>query len=194
VFIRESKLEDFLGEGGETIFVSTIHKAKGKEFDNVFIMLENCDLSDDEKKRQLYVAMTRAKHNLFIHHNGSFFDNFKAEGLVSIVDEKSYQPPDKLSMQLSFSDIFLGYFENRQYQINRLIPGDNLIIGNDGCTNNNRDIVLKFSKKFNETISKLQEQGYHLKNVKINFIIYWKDPEKENEYKIILPELNFENK
>ena len=51
VFIRESKLEDFLGEDGETIFVSTIHKAKGKEFDNVFIMLENCDLSSDEKKR-----------------------------------------------------------------------------------------------------------------------------------------------
>jgi hypothetical protein len=25
-----------------------------------------------------------------------------------------------------------------------------------------------------------------------NFIIYWKDPEKENECKIILPELNFE--
>ena len=45
VFIRESKLEDFQREDGETIFVSTIHKAKGKEFDNVFIMLENCDLS-----------------------------------------------------------------------------------------------------------------------------------------------------
>jgi ATP-dependent DNA helicase RecQ len=95
-------------------------------------------------------------------------------------------------MQLSFSDIFLGYFENRQYQINRLMPGDNLIIGNDGCTNQNGDIVLRFSKKFNDTISSLQEQGYHLKNVKINFIIYWIDPEKENEYKIILPELNFE--
>jgi len=67
VFIRESKLEDFLGDDGETIFVSTIHKAKGKEFENVFIMLENCDLSSDEKKRPLYVAMTRAKQNLFIH-------------------------------------------------------------------------------------------------------------------------------
>jgi len=191
-FIRESKLEDFLGEDGESIFVSTIHKAKGKEFDNVFIMLENCDLSNDEKKRQLYVAMTRAKQNLFIHHNSNFFENFKAEGLVSIVDEKSYQAPDKLSMQLSFSDVFLGYFENRQYQINRLIPGDNLIIGNNGCTNSNGDIVLKFSRKFQETIAQLEEQGYHLKNIKINFIIFWKDPEKENEFKIILPELNFE--
>ena len=95
-------------------------------------------------------------------------------------------------MQLSFADVFLGYFENRQYQINRLIPGENLIISNDGCTNSNGDLVLKFSRKFQETIVQLEEQGYHLKNVIINFIIYWKDPEKENEYKIILPELNFE--
>ncbi|HMA63680.1 MAG TPA: ATP-dependent helicase, partial [Chitinispirillaceae bacterium] len=41
VFIRESRLEDFVQGNGETIFVSTIHKAKGKEFDNVFIMLQD---------------------------------------------------------------------------------------------------------------------------------------------------------
>ena len=48
VFIRESKLEDFFNENGETIFVSTIHKAKGKEFDNVFLMLENFNPATDE--------------------------------------------------------------------------------------------------------------------------------------------------
>ena len=192
VFIHESKLEDFLGEDGETIYVSTIHKAKGKEFDNVFIMLENFDLSNDDGKRQLYVAMTRAKQNLFIHLNSNFFDNFEAENMVSLVDEKNYQPPDKLSMQLSFSDVFLGYFENKQYQINRLVPGDNLILSNNGCTNSNGDLVLKFSRKFQETISHLEEQGYHLKSVKVNFIIFWKDPEKKKEFKVILPELNFE--
>jgi ATP-dependent DNA helicase RecQ len=36
VFIKESRLEDFYGEYGEKIFVSTIHKAKGREFDNIF--------------------------------------------------------------------------------------------------------------------------------------------------------------
>jgi ATP-dependent DNA helicase RecQ len=65
VFIRESKLEDFYNENGETIFVSTIHKAKGKEFDNVFIMLENFNPATDEAKRQLYVAMTRAKRKIY---------------------------------------------------------------------------------------------------------------------------------
>src|SRR5690606_24269470 len=73
VFIRESKLEDFLNQNGETIFVSTIHKAKGKEFDHVFIMLERFVLTTDETKRQLYVAMTRAKRHLTIHMNTDFF-------------------------------------------------------------------------------------------------------------------------
>ena len=87
VFIQESKLEDFLGSDNETIFVSTMHKAKGREFDNLFIMLDRFDVSQDEKRLRI-VAMTRAKQNLTIHTNGNYLDNIQAEGLVSIVDEK----------------------------------------------------------------------------------------------------------
>lgn len=192
VFIRESKLEDFQREDGETIFVSTIHKAKGKEFDNVFIMLENCDLSSDENKRIVYVAMTRARQNLFIHHNSNFFDTFQADGLVSLVDCENYELPEKITMQLSFSDVNLGFFEYRQFQINSLIPGDILCIKDEGLSDNTGDIVLKFSKKFNEIISQLKDQGYHLQKARINFIVYWKDSDKEKESKIILPELDFE--
>ena len=56
VFMKESKLEDFYSGSQETIFVSTIHKAKGKEFDNVFLLLENAGIDTEEKKRQLYVV------------------------------------------------------------------------------------------------------------------------------------------
>src|SRR5690606_31682611 len=80
-FIRESKLEDFFHGQGETILVSTIHKAKGKEFDNVFLMLENFFPNTDEAKRLLYVAMTRAKQCLAIHLNRTYLDNFSAENL-----------------------------------------------------------------------------------------------------------------
>lgn len=194
IFIRESKLEDFIGQDGETIFVSTIHKAKGKEFDNVFIMLENFDLSNDDGKRQLYVAMTRAKQNLYIHHNNRFLDNIKSEEVISIVDDKVYPVPDKLSMQLSFSDVFLGYFERRQWQISRLLPGARLIFDNEGCTNSDGEVILKFSRKYLETIARLQEQGYNVKAIKVNFVIFWKDAEKETEYRIILPEVEFEKK
>lgn len=88
---------------------------------------------------------------------------------MSLVDEKNYGPADKLSMQLSSSDVCPGCFENRQFQINRLVPDDNLIVGSDGCINTNGDVVLKFSKKFQETITQLEHQEYRLKNVKVNF-------------------------
>ncbi|MFR5656951.1 MAG: 3'-5' exonuclease [Butyricimonas faecihominis] len=56
LFIRESKLEDFLEQDGETIFVSTMHIAKGREFDNVFLHLEGFLFFDEER---LLRAMTR---------------------------------------------------------------------------------------------------------------------------------------
>lgn len=61
IFIRESNLEDFYDEKTDTVLVSTMHKAKGREFDNVFIMLDGFCPNKDEKLRLLYVAMTRAK-------------------------------------------------------------------------------------------------------------------------------------
>jgi len=53
----------------------TIHKAKGSEFDNVFMVnckhsvdfLINPDLSGNEEHRVLYVGLSRAKNRLFIH-------------------------------------------------------------------------------------------------------------------------------
>ena len=77
VFVRESNLEDFYGDNGETVMVSTIHKAKGREFDNVFLMLNQINVETDDKLRQLYVAMTRAKTNLTIHYNGDYLGGYK---------------------------------------------------------------------------------------------------------------------
>ena len=80
----------------------------------------------------------------------------------------------------------------RKSHIYSLIPGDILGIKDEGLTNNAGYIILKFSKKFNEIISQFKDQGYHLQKVRINFIVYWKDSDKEKESKIILPELDFE--
>ena len=57
--------------GDEKIVISTIHKAKGRQFDAVFIPnvkdVVDFPLSDtDEARRLLYVAMSRAKRHLFL--------------------------------------------------------------------------------------------------------------------------------
>jgi ATP-dependent DNA helicase RecQ len=72
-------LEDFISTNGETILFQPFIKAKGKEFDNVFLLLENFDPRENEKKRQLYVALTRAKQKLTIHLNGNYLDKLKTE-------------------------------------------------------------------------------------------------------------------
>jgi ATP-dependent DNA helicase RecQ len=192
VFVRESKLENFFNENGDTIFVSTIHKAKGKEFDNVFILLENFNPATDEAKRQLYVAMTRAKHNLTIHLNGDYLDGIAVENLDRVEDRGEYLPPQELAMHLSYKDVWLDYFISRQYLVSQLTSGDSLTINGDECTNAKGQSVLKFSKQFLNLIESEKQKGYHLKQAKVNFIVYWKKEDADQEVKIIFPELHFE--
>jgi ATP-dependent DNA helicase RecQ len=192
VFVRESKLEDFFSENGETIFVSTIHKAKGKEFDNVFIMLENFTPDKNEAKRQLYVAMTRAKSNLTIHLNGNYLDSITAENVERVENKEIFSLPSEMAMHLTFKDVWLDYFITRQHIVSQLTSGDALAINGDECTNSKGQSVLKFSKQFLITIEAVGQKGYHLKQVKVNSIVYWKKEGSESETKIILPEVYFE--
>jgi ATP-dependent DNA helicase RecQ len=41
-------------------------------------MLENINPTTDDARRQLYVAMTRAKQNLTVHLNSDFLDDLTA--------------------------------------------------------------------------------------------------------------------
>jgi ATP-dependent DNA helicase RecQ len=192
VFVRESKLEDFINENGETIFVSTIHKAKGKEFDNVFLMLANFDAKTDEKKRQLYVAMTRAKQNLTIHLNGNYLDKLKSEGVERIENNNIFQPLNGLALHLSHKDLNLGYFAFIQKRVSTLTSGDSIAISEEGCKNEKGELVLKFSRNFLDKLAEIKTNGFELKEAKVNFIVHWKAEDKEQEVKIILPELQFE--
>lgn len=193
VFIRESKFEDFFNENGEIIFVSTIHKAKGKEFDNVFLMLDNFNAETDEAKRQLYVAMTRAKQNLTIHLNSNFLDNLHSiQNLQYIEDKNEYTQPNEIAMQLTYKDIWLDYFLNRQYMFSQLMSGDILTLNNDECLNSKGQSVLKFSKQFLKQLETMKANGYQPKSAKVNFIVYWLKEGTEQEVKIILPELYIE--
>lgn len=192
VFIRESKPEDFYNDTGEIIFVSTIHKAKGKEFDNVFIMLDNFAPQKDEDKRILYVAMTRAKQNLVIHYNGQYLHQIKTENMETIENKETYQPPDTIAMHLTHKDIWLDYFIRRQYAISKLVSGDSLVYDEDKLVTEKGRPVLKFSNPFKAQIEAMKQKGFELKEARVNYILYWKKEETNEEIKIILPEILFE--
>lgn len=192
VFIRESRLEDFFNEDGETIFVSTIHKAKGKEFENVWLMLENYQPATDEAKRLLYVGMTRAKRNLNIHLNTGLFDGISGDGLEFMEDRKKYDPPAELAMQLTHKDLWLDYFIRRQRFVHPLMAGEALVVNDTECLNAKGEGVLKFSQQFVSTVKKMNEKGYHLKSAKVNYMVYWQKEGGKPEVLIVLPEVYFE--
>ncbi|EON77388.1 ATP-dependent DNA helicase RecQ [Lunatimonas lonarensis] len=191
-FIRESKLEDFFPQRTETVFVSTIHKAKGKEFDQVFIVLEKTPELTPEFRRLLYVGMTRAKQQLSIHLNGRFLAGFSAKNLTYKHNNQFTFPPQLLARQLTFRDIWLGYFLRRQHIIKRLRSGDPLTLREGECFDAAGHSVLKFSKSFLKELEVQSEKPYRIAQVRVNYLVYWKDEEHDREGLVILPELIFE--
>jgi len=195
-FIRESKLEDFIHQNKETVTVSTIHKAKGKEFDHVHILLADFKLNDDNSKRQLYVAMTRAKKSLTIHTNGDYLQDVRVVDMHYMHHQAPAIEAQQLHYHLTHKDVQLGYFQYIQTRINALLSGQDLQINAVGLLNNKAQQVVKFSKAFNAKCQSLLQQGYQLSSAQVNFILYWQFEDKISketmEVKILLPQLCFE--
>ena len=192
VFLRESKLEDFISESGETVQVSTIHKAKGREFDNVFLMLNQIPAHTDADLRQLYVAITRAKKNLSIHTNGGEFDGIRCAGLRRLADHSNYSEPPQLVLHLTLKDVWLDFFMTRQHLYTNLISGSPVFPNSDGCCNNRDQYLLKFSKRFKEKLSEYEGKGYVLTKAVVNFVIFWRKEEEDIEFRVIIPELTLQ--
>lgn len=64
-----------MSKGAQTITLSNVHRVKGGEADNVAILLDctgriegEIDDDKDAELRVLYVAVTRAKNNLYLIH------------------------------------------------------------------------------------------------------------------------------
>lgn len=191
-FIRESKYEDFYAAENDTIFVSTIHKAKGREFDCVYLLLNNILLDTDEQRRKIYVGITRAKEELFVHYNTDIFPNAPIE---IIEDEKTYNEPDELTLQFTHRDVVLDFFKDKTSMIVNLRSGD-ILQYSDGYLsapiNGRLCNVVKFSKACIEKICKLNEKGYTPISAKVRYEVIWKGKDDEKETVIILPEVIFE--
>lgn len=188
-FLMESAWEDFLSIRGDTFYVSTMHKAKGKEFNNVIIMLDRFNPVTDEDKRLLYVAITRAKSNLAIHYNGNYLDKMLVDQMQVEFDNSVYQPPAFLNIPLSHEYVNLGYFAYVQKRLYSLHAGTQLIVQEQGLANPAGQLVVKFSKKFLDNPSL---RNYILKSAKVNYKVYWKGEDMDQEVVILLPELEYE--
>lgn len=190
-FVFESSVEDFCNIPKSDIVVSTIHKAKGHEFDHVLMLITHPEHPTDDILRRYYVGMTRAKRTLAIHTNGNLFDTLKSA--QHLYDAQAYDEPNEIVLQLSHKDVNLGFSKPHKDAILCLRSGMPLTY-HDHCLclpSTGRDIA-QLSIKMKEKLGKWELKGYKVTDTRIRFIVAWKSkdaPRDEKESAIVLADL-----
>ena len=190
-FIFESSVEDFCDVSGTDVVISTIHKAKGKEFDNVYMLISDNYLKDAHLMRRYYVGITRAKNRLSIHTNSNCFNHLNVD--QHFIDSKEYAMPEEIVLQLSHKDVYLGFFRKLKREVLALRGGDilnyNYFVLYDSLTNKP---VAKLSQNMQNTLAEWKEKGYEVKSASVRFVVAWKPkeaPKDEPETAVLLADL-----
>lgn len=191
-FVYESSIEDFSDVEGADVTISTIHKAKGREYDEVYMVVGKGFSLNDEQYRRYYVGLTRTRTNLYIYTNGACFD-----GGPSFVqyryDKSTYPLPEEVVLQLTHKDVVLSFFDSRKKMVLSLAGGDALEF-KDGflLIPGSNKYVAKLSSKMQESLSLWISKGYGVFDASVRFVVAWKakDATKEQaETAVLLPEL-----
>ena len=192
-FIKESNFEDFYTDDRETIYVSTIHKSKGREFDSAWLLLNHTTPRDNAERRKLYVGMTRAKDNLYIHCNNGIFDKYNIADVEQIIDETSYAEPREITLQLTHKDVVLDFFRDKKEIIFKLHSGMPLSVKDEFlyAEIEGRTVkIAKLSKARMAEIEKLAAKGYVPISGEVRFVVAWKGEEDKEEIAVMLPNLH----
>ena len=171
-FALESNIEDFITDGGKTFFVSTIHKAKGREFDTVHLLLGGIQRMDSDMLRAIYVGITRAKHHLYIYNDTSF--------LIS-------QP--SIALSLSMHDVWLDFFRNRIEQVLRLRSGDKMKYVNGYLLSEKGEYISRLSTSMRDRMNEHKEKGYIVTDAEVSFVLAWRPPQENQEIAVCLANL-----
>ena len=166
-YIFESNIEDFIAADNKSIFVSTIHKAKGREFDTVYLLSPVPDGRDINDMRAYYVGLTRARRNLYLATN----------------------PPAEyasISIPLNMRDVWLDLFRNRKDVVLSLRSGDSLLY-NDSCLQNEQGItVATLSASGKEKLKAWTDKGYEVASAKVSYTLAWRPKDSNTEYAVCL--------
>ena len=166
-FIFESNIEDFIAADDQSIFVSTIHKAKGREFDTVYLLSPVPDGRDINDMRAYYVGLTRAKKNLFL--------------VTNLPTEYS-----SISIALNMRDVWLNFFKGRKDIVLRLRSGDSLQY-KDGYLLNEQEIyIAALSASGKEKLKTWTDKGYEVANAKVSYTLAWRPKDSSMEYAVCL--------
>lgn len=212
-YLQEVRFEEFYSGDKEEICVSTIHKAKGREFDVVYMLVSGQKQMSESQCRNLYVGMTRAKEELFIfqRENATYFDAIRKDFITSevrwYVDSTMYPAPEEIVLPFSLRDVWLGCYKapNRTALLEELQSGDLLRIGEEKTSKGMRmtfeariqgrwERVARCSSKGQEDIYNQMDRGYILSEARVQFVVSWRDKDTGKEFDVILPMLRMKKR
>ena len=200
-YIYDIEFDEFEATKAKVI-VSTMHKAKGKEFDSVYVMVNKNFIKNDYQRRLLYVAITRAKENLYIHTQDDCFQYFEVGANVVIEVTELFDDPNEILLTMGLKDISLGSeAAAKGIALTNPMAGEEVIINKN--KNSNNTYWFNFSKNLGtvgvlasvngskERVSNIilekETQGYRLeKSAVINYVVRWKDSISNNEFDQLL--------
>ena len=166
-YVFESNIEDFIAADEKSIFVSTIHKAKGREFDTVYLLSPVPDGRDVNDMRSYYVGLTRAKQSLYL-------------ATASIPESSS------ICIALNMHDVWLDFFKGRKEIVLQLRSGDCLRF-KEGYLLNEQDInICALSTSGKEKVKAWTDKGYEVIDAKVSYTLAWKPQDSKQEYAVCL--------
>lgn len=192
-YLRVIESDEF-SFGKSKVVVSTIHKSKGKEWNDVYLcakegFIDSNSQQSEYDKRLVYVAITRAKNNLYIHSKISLFDNF--EDCYNEIDTCKIQfaAIDRVVLLMGLGDIALTN-KYSECGIFKSLPMAGQMID---VVDKNQHINLhkdgqQVAALSNEMIKKIRsKQGYKLDNkAEIENVVEWTDKGDGKTYKQVL--------
>lgn len=197
-FLSELKFEE-IKQTKAKVIIATMHKAKGKEFDIVFVGIKrDFAFSDSSEKRLLYVAFSRAKKQLHIHAQGEELHRLCAHFNKYNICEAQESSPSKIRYEMGLDDIFLSY-EKAQHNLKHLelVAGDKVEIRQDLQDLQERielfyrsKCVGRLSKAFTNTLLDKIASGYTLQSsAMIKYVVQWRNKERETMTTQVLCEI-----
>jgi ATP-dependent DNA helicase RecQ len=166
-YIFESNIEDFIAADQRSVFVSTIHKAKGREFDSVYLLSSVPDGRDVNEMRAYYVGLTRAKRNLYLVTN----------------------PPSHYSsimIALTMRDVWLDFFKARKESVLRLRSGDSLQYQDGYLLNEQGVYIAALSASGKEKLKEWTDKSYEVKSATVSFTLAWRPQTADTEVAVCL--------
>ena len=166
-YIFESSIEDFIAADDCSVFVSTVHKAKGREFDTVYLLSSVPDSRDVNDMRAYYVGLTRAKLNLYLIVN----------------------PPAEYAailIALNMHDVILDFFKGRKELVLQLRSGDILYYHDGFLLSEMGVIIAALSAAGKDKLKAWTDKGYVVAEVKVSFTLAWKPVNSQIEYAVCL--------